>query len=295
MNKVFFRMTIFSLLVAGSGLFAQNTSNDRSKAGDDTQFEEVIEWAWKGKFRPMVEVTGGKAMLKHVNFQGKLPENGLFEIKLGYSQIQEYEKILWELDERFFLGTYASEKQDNVFSLESGDFSAETRRFGFGNRLGYGYKLGPLALLLYNQNGLVWTKLKTNRSEDLSEEDVNILDRYEGVYRFGMATEGGIKLQVWKTLALTGSYELAVIYPRHIFWPWLGSYIILNIGMGAISAFADDIMNSSPELGPIFYFLLKNGLAYGFYQGIKEKMNWPFNSETPMTMESFRVGVSFAF
>ena len=296
MHKILLSLTTLVLLIfMNSAIFAQYSYFDRLKAEDDSEFEEVIEWAWKGKFRPMVEMTSGKAMLKHLNFQGELPEDGLLEIKLGYSQIQEYEKILWELDERFIMGTYASDKQDNLFSLKAGDFSGDVRRFGFGNRLGYGYKLGPMALLLYNQNGLVWTELRTNRPENLSEEDIMILDRYEGVFRFGMVAEGGMKLQAWKTLAFTGSYELAVIYPRHIFWPWLGSYIILNMGMGAISAFADDIMSASPELGPIFYFLLKNGLAYGFYQGVKEKMNWPFNSETPMTMESFRVGISFTF
>jgi hypothetical protein len=75
----------------------------------------------------------------------------------------------------------------------------------------------------------------------------------------------------------------------------LGSYTIIQIGMGMISAFGDDIVQASPTFGPIFYFLLKNGLAYGFYQGVKEKMNWPFNSETPLTIETYRIGLSFTF
>ncbi len=124
---------------------------------------------------------------------------------------------------------------------------------------------------------------------------MSIIERYEGTYRFGMNTEGGIRLEFVKSLSLTGSYDISVIYPRHVFWPWLGSYAILNIAMGMVSSFTDDIIRSSPAAGPIFYFLLKNGIAFAYYQGVKDKMNWPFNSETPMMTETFKIGLSYTF
>jgi hypothetical protein len=124
---------------------------------------------------------------------------------------------------------------------------------------------------------------------------MSILERYEGTYRFGMNTEGGIRLSFSKLLALTASYEVAVVYPRHVFWPWLGSYAILNIATGLVSGFSDDIMRSSPAAGPIVYFLLKNGIAFAYYQGVKDKMNWPFTSETPMMLNTFKLGLSFTF
>jgi hypothetical protein len=261
----------------------------------DHEFEDVMEWAWSGEFRPLVEVTYGKAMIKHQKFVDVLPENAIAEVKLGYSQIQKYERMVWELDERFIYGSYISDDLDNTFTLEPGDISAIVRRIGFGNRLGYGYQLGPIELLFYNQNGLAWTKIQTNRSNDLIAGDNDILDRYEGTFRFGMNTEGGLKLQFFKSVALTGSYELAAVYPRHVFWEWLGSYIIMNAGVGLVSVFSDDIIHSSPTFGPIFYFLLKNGISYAFYQGVKDKMNWPFDSETPMTFENIKLGISFTF
>jgi hypothetical protein len=199
------------------------------------------------------------------------------------------------MDDRFVFCTYMSGDLLKSENLRSGDLSAQVRRFGFGNRLGYGYKLGPIAILPYSQHGLVWTGIKTDRSETLNSFDRSILDRYEDAYRFGMNTEGGIKIQLFNFLAVNGSYELAVVYPRHIFWPWLGSYMIMHAGVGLVSVFADDILHSSNIFSPLFYFILKNGIAYAFYQGVKEKMNWPFESEVPMTMESYRMGISFTF
>jgi len=291
MAKIIFLLIMVSCF--SITLFAQNQNADDDTT--DNQVKEVIDWAWKGKFYPYIEVTAGLAQLKHEKFQGILPEEGLAEIKLGYSQIQQYEKIIWELDQRFAFGSYMDEDIASFTSPQTGDFKALITRFGFGNRIGYGYNLGPLELLPFFQSGLVWTKIKTDTLNDLSQHDKEILARYENVFRFGMHTEGGIQLQLLESIGLVASYELGVIYPRHIFWEWLGSYIIIQTGLGMVSTFADDIMKSSPLFGPIFYFVLKNGLAYAFYQGVKEKMNWPFTSETPMTMENIKLGVSITF
>ena len=198
------------------------------------------------------------------------------------------------MDERFVFGNYLSSDAD-FLEDKSGNVKSEAYRFGVGNRLGFGYKLGPVALIPYNQNQFIWTKLTTTRPDELNLNDMEILDRYEGTYRFGVSTEGGAKLQMFEFLSVVGSYELSVVYPRHIFWPWLGSYIILQTGLGMVSAFSEDIVKSSPVFGPIMYFLLKNGIAYAFYTGLQDRMNWPFNSETPLTFETFKVGSSIKF
>jgi hypothetical protein len=294
------RILIWNLILAfclWTGLLAQSkeSSNDETIASN-SQVEEVIDWAWQGKYSPYVEITTGLSRLKHEKFQSTMPEEGFGEVKLGYSQSQQYERIVWELDQRFVFGTYMDENTVSFTSPVAGDFKAKITRFGLGNRLGYGYQLGSFELLPFFQSGLVWTKIKSDTlNSDLSKNDLDILSRYQDTFRFGIQTEGGVKIQIMKSIGIIGSYELAVIYPRHIFWPWLGSYIIIQSGMGMISAFAYDIIHSSPLFGPVFYFLLKNGLAYAFYQGVKEKMNWPFSSETPMTIENIKVGISLTF
>ena len=76
-NKIFVSVLII-IFCLSIGLFAQDegASNDTTSA-DGNQVDEVIDWAWKGKFYPYVEVTAGLAQLKHEKFEGKLPEVGL--------------------------------------------------------------------------------------------------------------------------------------------------------------------------------------------------------------------------
>ncbi len=258
------------------------------------QQRSMFAWALKGDFRPFVEALYGVGEPKHKTFTDTFANFGFLEGRVGYSEIKKYRHSIWELDERFVYGNYLSSDADFIED-NLGNVKTEAYRFGFGNRLGYGYELGPVRLLPYNQNQFIWTKLMTTRPEDISQEDNDILDRYEGTYRFGVSTEGGAKLELFKSLSVVASYELAVVYPRHIFWPWLGSYMIMQAGMGIVSVFSEDIVKSSPVLGPILYFVLKNGIGYAFYTGLQDRMNWPFESETPLTMETFKLGASIKF
>jgi hypothetical protein len=258
------------------------------------QKRSFFGWALKGDFRPFVEALYGIGEPKHNTFTNTFSKFGHVEARVGYSEIKKYRKAIWELDERFIFGNYLSSDAD-FLDDKSGNIKSEAYRFGFGSRLGYGYMLGPITLIPYHQNQFIWTKLMTTRPEDISEEDNDILDRYEGTYRFGVSTEGGAKLELFKSISVVASYELGVVYPRHIFWPWLGSYVIMQTGLGMVSVFAEDIVKSSQVFGPIMYFLLKNGISYAFYKGLQDRMNWPFDSETPLTMETFKLGVSIKF
>ena len=292
-HKIKLLLIVFIFSVPTERIFAQIRGGEFMVENEG--LKKVKEWVWKGKFYPFIDLSMGKSSLSRENFEGRLPEESLIELKLGYSQLRAYRDFVWELDERFVYGSYLADDLFTSVSLDSGDFRATIARFGFGNRLGYGYKMGSLILLLYNQNGLHWSEMRTDRSDKLSLTDHSILDRYERTFRFGMNAEGGVRLQLFKALSLTAAYEIAVIYPRHLFWGWAGSNILYQIGMGMISNFTDDIIFSSPVAGPLFYFILKNALSYGYYQGVKNKMNWPFNSEIPMTVETVKFGISYTF
>ena len=93
MMKITLSWIFIFMLLFSTRIYAQDdeAGNDATN-DDDSQVEEVIDWAWKGKYYPYVEMTAGLAQLKHEKFQGTLPEEGLAEIKLGYSQMQQYEK-----------------------------------------------------------------------------------------------------------------------------------------------------------------------------------------------------------
>ena len=288
MKYVIIPMMLILLVICGSTGFAQD---DWDNSG--TQ-RDRINWKMKGNFRPFVEANYGFGKPKQKKFEDTFANTGQIDAKIGYSEIQKYRGVVWEMDERYVFGNYLSSDAEFLRELD-GNVKMDITRFGFGSRVGFGYHFGALALLPYNQNQFIWTRIRSTRPDSLSLNDIAILDRYENAYRFGVSTEGGAKLLLFDFLSVNASYELSVVYPRHIFWPWLGSYVILQTGLNAISVFSEDIVRSSKVLGPIMYFVLKNGLSYVFYTQLQEKMNWPFNSETPLTLETIKLGASITF
>ena len=80
-----------------------------------------------------------------------------------------------------------------------------------------------------------------------------------------------------------------------MFWKQTGSFFIEGMGVVAIDYFVEEISNSSPVAGPIVNFILKNGFSYAYYQLKRNKMNWPFESETPLTYEAVKIGLKFTF
>ena len=270
-------------------IFAQDENADPKSP------EDYLGRAWRGDFRPYGEVIYGYVTPKHLNFSGNFGNLGSYDLHLGYGEVKTYRGVISSIDQRYLFGTIASEDYNIVSENATDDIKPEFTRFGIGNRLGFGYKLGVIELLPYNQMQYVWSKIETPRTDVITEEDNYILDRYEGTFRFGQSAEAGVSIVLSRKLAVSAGYEFAVVYPRHIFWPWLGSAIIQSTALGMVSVFSEDIVDTSPLFGPLMYFLLKNGVAYAFYQGQQEKMNWPFNSETPLTFETFRLGASILF
>ena len=47
--------------------------------------------------------------------------------------------------------------------------------------------------------------------------------------------------------------------------------------------------------GPIIHFALKTGASYAYYRFSRESMNWPFDTETPLTVESAKLGAAIQF
>jgi hypothetical protein len=265
-----------------------------AQTGEETA-SEYIDWFLQG--RPFIEATYGLGEPKQELFTGEFLRLGAGELKLGYSAIKPDKDFVSYLEERFLFGSLLKKDLDK-FTSETDDTSkveTEMSRFGSGVRQGYGYTMGKFILLPYNQFTFVWTKVKSSPPASLSQDDVDILNRYEGNYRFGQAFEGGVKLNAFKSFSVAGSYEAAVIFPRHLFGKWLGSFTLMSIGLSAATIFSDRVVDSSPFFGPLMFFVLRNGVAYAFYQAMKDDMNWPFDTETPLRVETFKLGASITF
>jgi hypothetical protein len=102
-------------------------------------------------------------------------------------------------------------------------------------------------------------------------------------------------VRLFKSFAFNATAHGQIAYPRIVFPEWIGSYLLMAGSLIAISTFSEDIVSSSEILGPVLYFILRNGLAYAFFAAMKDKMHWPFPSESPLAVESFRVSAMIIF
>lgn len=255
---------------------------------------EPFAWVLGRNSRPFVEFLYGIDWPKHKNMEAEFPSIGALEIKAGYLSVEVLEYGIVELDDRFIHGTWYADDLGGGSGGTAG-LSGSLGRFGFGSRKGYGYDLKSAAIVPYFTSSLSWTELSTDRPGTLGETDQEILNRYEGTFRFGPSAEAGIRFNFGPTFSLMGGYEVNIVYPRVVFWEWLGSYSLAAVANGIVMWFGEDIMEASPVVGPIVFFVVRGAVVWGIYQLWREEMNWPFHSETPLTHETAKFGINFTF
>jgi hypothetical protein len=292
-------MSIFRMMCTGAFvtliLASLAAAQDTPLPAQDTvrsSTDEVIDFFRGRDARPFLEAGYGYGMLSHKDFSGDLPTMGVIQGRIGYRTIRPFKKINVHLDDRFFVGSYSSSTL--APGKETSDsLNADVYRFGAGQRVGYGWDF--LHLTPYHQYSISALKMVNSFPSSLSSPDSAILARAGNAYKLGMTTEAGLSAELFSTLGVAASYEAAVIYNKVVVWEWLGSYFIAATAIGAISTFADDIVGVSPVLGPVLYFVLRNGVALAYFYALSDNMNWPFDSETPMMTHSFRLDFSLRF
>lgn len=177
---------------------------------------------------------------------------------------------------------------------DSNKYITKNVQFGFAEMKGYGYQFTPKSgLYLYHGGGISWNSINYENKPDSMNNSV--LETYKGIMRFGQNFESGLKFQVYSPVSITASYNRSIVYPRHLFLQWAVGGLIEGIGQGIVDEFSKAVIKSSPKLGPIVNFVLKTGVSYGFYELRKTKMNWPFNSVSPLMYDSWKIGMSFEF
>jgi hypothetical protein len=247
--------------------------------------DEGDEASWSGSsdfdegFQPFLAVDYG---ITTPHFDGAgfdFQSVGLIEFKIGYTSLDTVTVDVVSLDESYIFGSWAN--SGLASSGGDGSVGGEFSRFGLGNRFGYGYQGESVGLDLYNQNAPTWTKFSAADYDASPPEAQAIFDRYGSSYRFGHVMEAGVKLRFTPGLALSAGAEGAIVYPRYVFWPWLGSMALYSFTQGIVEHFSARIVESTGTAGPIIYFLLKTGVSAGYYFASQSDMNWPFDSETP--------------
>jgi hypothetical protein len=301
MPKKIISITVLILLVSSSIVWGQ-----RRHGRDWDDFDDIAWVDINPDATPMIEFSYGFSKFRQKKFNGDFSKIGSFELKLGYTETQElWSEPLIDRNDNFIFGAYHSSDfvSDNPLSSE---FDFNVWQFGIGKREGYGFDFEPVQIIPYTQSSVVWNILKTNQTPGAPVtqdslvmnsylNDVGILDRYNNGVRFGNDYEAGLKVNIASFIDITGGFQFGTIYPRYMVWKQIGSFAMQTAGLALLDEFVDEIMDSSPEAGPIMNVLLKGAFNFAFYKLQQEKMSWPFNSETPLGYENFKFGVTFTF
>ncbi len=309
-RKIFLFAAVIVLLT-NMNLFAQNEKDSTDENWND---EEWLNWKdydwfnWEFHGRPFIEVNYGIGGADHKKLKSKFADIGSLELKLGYaSRSTFYAEDIIQFREKYFFGSrFRADFKSSSVKID--EMRSDLWRFGFAKREGYAYKLNNISIMPYNSSGFVWSRIEmidypakfyllTNplMSLDDAVNDTDILNRFHDAYRFGTVNEGGIKFDISSTVSFNVSYEAAVIFPRHLFWKHLGSMIIEEGAKHLLGNFIDEVSDSSPYATPIVDFLLNNGLSYAFFTLKKDRMNWPFETEAPLTYETIKFGITVTF
>jgi hypothetical protein len=278
--------------------YAQNEA-DTVETEEWDDWDDWDDYDWGEKFhRGMFNVSGsptialsyGLAKMDHKNLAGSFSDPRSVELKLGYTDFDKVWRSSYITQTSFKYVSVANITTD-LAGTDVDPYTSNNWKIGIGNNSGYGYKMGASALYFTSGGSIDWTRIRLYSTPE--DPDIEITDLYHDSFRFGTSFEAGVRFQVIRQISLEADYQRAVVFPRHLFWKWLGSAAIEGAAQFMIDRFVDEIIDSSPYFAPVMSFLLKNGLNYGIYELRKEKMNWPFNSEPPLTIDQFKFGITF--
>ncbi len=296
---------VFSFQI--SAQVEDSTDSDEDEVWYD-RWEKEYWFDWELNGNPFIELNYGLSSMDRKDMYFGFAKSGIGEIKLGYSRTYDFysEKVIEFNDKYFFIGKLAFDQQSQKAGLNQMRY--DMWRFGFGKRSGYGYNFGKLGINLYNDEAFVWSRLdmKDFPAEVITigapveaytkgKDDTEFLNRINGTFRFSTKNEAGINISIASTIGLNAGYETTVVFPRHMFWKHLGSAIIEGAGLNLLDKFIEEVADASPYAAPIVNAVLKGAYNYAFYSLKKEKMNWPFDTESPLTYETFKFGITFTF
>ena len=252
---------------------------------------------WRAEM-PTIEFQygAGQPSLYKTDFNDKFSDINIFEGRIGYvdKKVRQGNSNLINFDFKYlFVGNYTSNMMPATKT--AGKIRPDAWKFGFGNSDGDGFKFSEKSdLILYTTKSLVWTQLdfKDTSADAVSQNKMNV---FGDNFRFGKSWESGLKYEIYAPVALNLSFERSEIYPRHIFWSWVGSGIIEEIGDGIIGMFTSQVRHVSPAWGTIVNFVFKSAYSYGFSELTKKQMNWPIKTTSPMLFDTYKIGLTFAF
>jgi len=263
-------------------------------AGDD--WTDWMSPPWRKQ--PTIGIAYGHSLTNREDLSVAPANTGFAELLLGGTRIAAGDSTSSLLRYRLLYFSVANFNSDYTSSPPAGVPTLNIWRFGFGRRIGYGYRLGGspegAALLLYNGGDGALSSVDI-RGIAPGMPDSSVLSQYGGGARFGTSVSGGILLRVTPLIGIDAGFQRTLVLRRLVFWPWIGSEILEGMLQAGLDGFIDKIGEASPMAKPIAHFVLKNALSFGLSQLRRANAYTPFPSEAPLMLDAYRVGLEFTF
>ncbi len=253
------------------------------------------------KKHPVVELRVSNAAFDFDNLTPPLLFNytGTVQLNLGFRTFNKKHPA-GKYFEKYLAFAYSSDAFINK-EITGIPISAEVWQVKAVNEIGYHHRLGMLGLTPYYSSGYFLYNFNYVISTVLPAEYVGVvipfeqLDRFLGKVHFGKTFEQGIKIGLGEKLSVDVGYTEQLFFPRFMTWRFFGSEILYGFSRVALDKFTRSIVQVSPILGSVIDVALVSGMNYLVYYFQKKNMNWPFNSETPITNEGVKIGFSLIF
>jgi len=270
--------------------------------------EEEDNWDWAKDFNfdfhvctheaiPFMETNYGKVQFRKNDFGSKIDDHYFVELKLGSAEVDSIGSGLFKYNDAFFFVSNIATNLNYSGDKENLPVEITDWRFGAAGRSAFGYKIGFFSFVPYREFGGGLSRITIKTFPSLSNQFLNYstLDRFGDSFRFGLNNEAGLLLGIGEHVNFNIGYEFSSVYPRFMTWEFFGSVLIQIASDSMLGNFLDEVEEHSPVAMPVVNFLLRNALDYAFFSLRKEKMNWPFESEAPLTLTNFKIGISFVF
>ena len=298
MKKVITTILICFLFVGAALAQEEDSTGTQGRHHHWSHWENDFNFLHEGfRGRPTLSFLYGFSNISLKNAQRTYANPDLMELKIGYTS----KRSTWDDDNIF---NYSNKYlQISYFSTElantpnNPDVQSKMWRLGFGKASGYGYDFGNFNLVPYHASGFSWSRVEMlpDKVQTLVAFPPSGLEDYDKTIRFGTSAEGGLKFTFADHYTIEAGYEKSIIFRKHLFGKWVMSSVIEDATQSLLDGFIDEILDRAPKAAPVVNFLLKNALSYGIYELRQSKMNWPFNTEPPLSFDQFKFGVTIVF
>jgi len=264
---------------------------------DEKKIKSLIETKRLSTGAPTIAIYGSMNYFGLNQFGKSFQPNESFKIKLGYSMLKRFEKILMESQ---FSGI--DFEMTNLILNEKleKDIIVDLINFGVSLDRNYGYNYDNIFISSNKNFGIFWTEMDYSEKSNILPLDNLIssypkFSKYLDETKFGKLTADGISITFYKKFNMHFNYELLNIYPAYLFWKQTGSIMIEFAAWALIEEFIKEIEKTSPELAPIMSLALNAGFSRAYFEIRKNKMAWPFKSREPLNIRKVTIGISYIF